>query len=71
MFYMIFFNPNGAGLFNVALLLGGHNVPAPSRSPQNTVKKQFFFDFLKVYNELGKVNKFRASRYLFNGEIAD
>ena len=37
--------------------------PAPSRSPQNTVKK---IDFLKVHNELGKVTKFWASRPLFS-----
>ena len=33
---------------------GGHIEPAPSRSTKNTVKKQFFFDFLKVYNILRK-----------------
>ena len=36
----------------------------PSSSTQNTVKNNFF-DFLKVYNELGKVKKFRTSRPLF------
>ena len=33
-------NPKSAGLLNVAGGGGGgYNVPAPSRSPQNTVKK--------------------------------
>ena len=32
--------------------------------------KKFFFDFLKVNNELGKVKKFGTSRSLFHGEIA-
>ena len=42
-------------------------VPAPSRSPQNTVKtKKFFFAFLKVHNELGKVTKFGTSKPLFS-----
>ena len=46
---------------------GGLNQPAPSRSPQNTVKNQiFFFDFLKVHNELEKVTKFWTSRPLFS-----
>ena len=50
---------------------GGLNQPAPSRSPKNTVKNQkFFFDFLKVHNELGKVTKFWTSRPFFHGEIA-
>ena len=49
---------------------GGLNQPAPSRSPQNTVKNQFFFDFLKVYIELGKVKKVRPLDPLFHGEIA-
>ena len=40
-------------------------MPAPSGSPQNTVKNPFF-DFLKVYNELGKVKKFLTSRPLFS-----
>ena len=44
---------------------GGANVPTPSSSPQNIVKNHFF-DFLKVYNELGKVNKFRTSSPLFS-----
>ena len=30
------------------------------------VKNQFFFDFLKVHNELGKVTKFSNSRHLFS-----
>jgi len=33
------------------------------------VKNQFF-DFLELYNELGKVKKFRTFRPLFHGEIA-
>ena len=39
-------------------LIGGWGliVPAPSRSPQNTVK---------VHNELGKVTKFETSKPLF------
>ena len=46
---------------------GGAEQPAPSRSPQNTVKNQkFFFDFRKVHNELGKVTKFGTSRTLFS-----
>ena len=36
---------------------GELNQPTPSRSPRITVKRQFFFDFLRVYNELGKVKK--------------
>ena len=32
---------------------GVQYVPAPSRSPKNTAKK-VFFDFMNVYNELGK-----------------
>ena len=42
---------------------GGLNQPAPSRSPQNN----FFFDFLKVHNELGKVKKFWTFRPIFAG----
>ena len=45
---------------------GGLNQPAPSISPQNTVKKQFFFDFLEVHKELGKVTKFGTSKTLFS-----
>ena len=30
------------------------------------LKNNFFFDFLKVYNELGKVKKFWTSRPLFS-----
>ena len=46
---------------------GGLNQPAPSRSPQNTVKNQkFFFDFPNVHNEIGKVTKFGPSRTLFS-----
>ena len=50
---------------------GGLNQPAPSRSPQNTVKNpKFFFDFLKVHNELGKVTNFGLPDPFFHGEIA-
>ena len=46
---------------------GGLNQPAPSRSPKNTVKNQnFFFAFLKVHNELGKVTKSGTSKPLFS-----
>ena len=45
---------------------GGLNQPTPSRSPQNTVKNQHFFDSLKVHNELGKVMYFGTSRPLFS-----
>ena len=46
---------------------GGLNQPAPTRSPQNTVKnKKKFFDFPKVHNELEKVTKFGISRPLFS-----
>ena len=44
------FNPNSAGLLNVA--------------PRNTVNNHFFV-FLKVYDEVGKVKKFWNSRLLF------
>ena len=44
--------------------MGGLNQPAPSRSPQNTVKNQKkFLDFLKVHNELEKVTKYGTSRH--------
>ena len=36
-------NPNRAGLLDVAWVQGGLNQPAPSRSPQNTMKNQIFF----------------------------
>ena len=29
-------------------------------------EKSFFFDFLKVHNELGKVTKFETSKHLFS-----
>ena len=46
---------------------GGMNQPTPSTSPQNTVKNQnFYVDFLKVHNELGKVTTFWTSRPLFS-----
>ena len=42
----IFFNPNRAGLLDVAWERGGGlNQPAPSRSPQNTVKNKKIFWF--------------------------
>ena len=62
-------NPNRAGSW-MLLESGGLNQPTPSRSPQNTDKPNFIFDFLKVHNELGKVTKFWTSRPLFHGEIA-
>ena len=41
---------------------GGRFMPAPSRLTIITVKNQnFFFDFLKLYNELGKVKFFQVS----------
>ena len=42
-------------------------LPAHSRLTQITVKKHFF-DFLKVYNELGKVKKFWTSLLFIPGE---
>ena len=46
---------------------GGLNQHAPSRSPQNTVKNQKKkLDFLKVYNELGKVTKSETSSTTFS-----
>ena len=50
---------------------GGRNQPPPSRSPKNTVKIPQKKYFLKVYNELGKVMKFRTSRLFFHGEISE
>ena len=48
--------------FKVANMLesggGGLNQPTSSRSPQNTVKNQNFFDFPKVHNELKKIHEF-------------
>ena len=37
------FNPNSGGILDVASQGVGVIVPTPSRSPQNTVKKQTFF----------------------------
>ena len=48
-------NPNSAGPLSVSLV---HGV------------KNNFFDFLKVYNELWKVKKFRPPDPFFHGEIA-
>ena len=49
-------------------------MPAPSRLTIITVKNQnFFFDFLKLYSELGKVNFFlflSSLLVLFQEEIA-
>ena len=43
-------------------------MPAPSRLTIITVKNQnFFFDFLKLYNELGKVKFFQVSIIWFRG----
>ena len=66
--FIIFQHLNANRLLDVAWVQGGGlNQPAPSRSPQNTVKNQkIFFDFLKVHNELGKVTKFWTSRPLFS-----
>ena len=41
-------NPIGRGLW-MLLEWGGVNQPLPSRSSQNTLKKNHFFDFLKVH----------------------
>ena len=49
------FNPNRAGLLDVALVQGGLNQPAPSRSTKNTVINPISFDYLKVHIKLGKV----------------
>jgi len=49
-------NPNGVGLLNVAWVQGG----------TMWKNKIFFFDFQKVYNELGKVTKFQISRPLIS-----
>ena len=47
---------------------GGRFMPAPSRLTIITVKNQkFFFDFLKLYNELGKVKFFQVSIIWFRG----
>ena len=44
-------------------------MPAPSRSTIITVKNQKnFFDFLKLYNELGKVKFFQLSIIRFRGQ---
>ena len=43
-------------------------MPAPSRLTIITVKNpNFFFDFLKLYNELGKVKFFQVSIIWFRG----
>ena len=42
------------------------NQPAPSRSPRIIVKnRKKLFDFIELYNELGKVNKFETSSTIF------
>jgi len=58
----------GRGSWKLLESGGGLNQPAPFRSTQNTVKnqKKFFFDFLKVHNESGKVMKFWTSRPLLS-----
>ena len=43
--------------FLMMLKGGGLIQPAPSRSQRINVKNHLFFDFLKVYNKLGKANK--------------
>jgi len=54
-------NPNGTDLLNVAWARGG----LIGADHINTVKK-FFFDFLKLYNELGKVMKFVSSSLILS-----
>ena len=56
-FLKLNFNPNSAGLLNVALVQGG-----TMTNPKHCKKINFFFDFLKVYNDSGKVKKFWTSR---------
>ena len=61
------FNPDGAGFLNVAWVWGGTMCPHLLDHPKALQKtKNFLFDFLKVYYELGKVTKFRTSRPLFS-----
>ena len=57
----MYINPNSAGLLNVAGVQGGTMLLHLLDNP-----KTFFFDFLKVYNELGKVKKFWTSRPFFH-----
>ena len=60
-------NPNRAGLLDVAWKRGGWISPHLLDHLKTLWKtKKFFFDFLKVHNELGKVTKFWTSRPLFS-----
>ena len=58
------------GLLNIAWVRGGHNVPANSRSPQNTVKNHFFFIFWKFIMNQEKLRYLRPLYPFFHGEIA-
>ena len=62
-------NPTSRTLSNASwAAVGGRFMPAPSRLTKITVKNQnFFFDFLKLYNELGKVKFFQVSIIWFRG----
>ena len=61
------FNPNRAGLLDVAWERGGWISPHLLDHFKTLWKtKIFFWDFLKVHNELGKVTKFGTSRPLFS-----
>ena len=61
-------NPNRAGLLDDAWERGGGWIsPHLLDHPKTLWKtKKFFFDFLKVHNELGKVTKFGGSRTHFS-----
>ena len=63
-----YLNPNRAGLLDVAWERGGGWISPHLLDHLKTLwkTKKFFFDFLKVYNELGKVTKFWTSRPLFS-----
>ena len=66
---LCFINPTSHTLSNASWAVGGGRfMPAPSRLTIITVKNQnFFFDFLKLYNELGKVKFFQVSIIWFRG----
>ena len=60
-------NPNKAGLLDVAWERGGGWISLHLLDHLKTLwKNKFFFDFLEVHNELGKVTKFWTSRPLFS-----
>jgi len=65
----MYLNPNSHTLSNASWATGGGRfMPAPTRLTIITVKNQKkFFDFLKLYNELGKVNFFQVSIIWFRG----